>query len=93
MAADDCWLSPFYQQDSAAIGVHQYNKNDAAPLFDLCEAIFRNHGGRPHWGKVHSCTRDELTAVYPKFEDFCAVRRKLDPRGKFLNEYLAPFFT
>lgn len=93
VAADDCWLSPFYQQDSATIGVHQHVKQDAAPLFDLCEAIFRNHGGRPHWGKIHSCTRDELAALYPRFEDFCAVRRKLDPRGKFLNEYLTRLFA
>jgi len=93
VASDDCWLSPFYGQDSATIGVHQYTKHDAAPLFDIAEAIFRNHGGRPHWGKIHNCTRAELAALYPRFEDFCAVRRKLDPRGKFLNEHLAPLFT
>lgn len=93
VAADECWLSPFFQQDSATVGVHQYAKQDPAPLFDLCEAIFRNHGGRPHWGKVHSFTRNEVAAAYPKFEDFCAVRRKLDPKGKFLNGHLAPLFT
>ncbi len=93
VAADECWLSPFYQQESAAIGVHQYAKQDAKPLFDICEAIFRNHRARPHWGKIHNASRHELAALYPKFEEFCAVRRRLDPKGKFLNSHLEPLFA
>jgi FAD-linked oxidoreductase len=92
VAADDIWLSPFYGRESATITVHQYAKVDYRPLFGLCEAIFRKHGGRPHWGKIHSVTRDELLELYPHFEDFCALRRKLDPAGKFLNEQLTPLF-
>lgn len=93
VAADDIWLSPFYGRESATITVHQYAKVDYRPLFDLCEAIFRKHGGRPHWGKIHSVTREELAEFYPNFGAFCALRRKLDPAGKFLNDQLGPLFA
>jgi FAD-linked oxidoreductase len=92
VAADDVWLSPFYHRESATIGIHQYAKVDANPLFEACEAIFRNNGGRPHWGKIHTRTRAEIAELYPKFEDFCAVRAKLDPTGKFLNDHLGALF-
>ena len=90
--ADDVWLSPFYGRDCATIGVHQYAKVHAGPLFGTCEAILKRYGGRPHWGEFHTMTRDEAEALYPKFNDFIALRKKLDPKDKFLNEYLAKYF-
>src|SRR3546814_2564760 len=51
---DDIWLSPFYGRDTAAISVHQYQGMDYREYFAGAEAIFRNHGGRPHWGKIRS---------------------------------------
>ena len=92
VAADDIWLSPFCGRDSATIAVHQYHKVDTALLFNACEAIFRAYEGRPHWGKRHSRSRDELVALYPAFEGFCSLRRQLDPTGKFLNSYLRAYF-
>jgi len=92
VAADDIWLSPFYERESATIGIHQYCRMDANPLFESCEAVFRRYGGRPHWGKHHSATRDEIAALYPKYESFRAVRAKLDPKGKFLNDHLGALF-
>ncbi|HEY6578685.1 MAG TPA: D-arabinono-1,4-lactone oxidase [Rhizomicrobium sp.] len=92
VAADDIWLSPFYGRDSATIAVHQYRRVDTGPLFGACEAIFRSYEGRPHWGKRHTRSRDELAALYPEFETFCTLRRELDPRGKFLNAYLRTLF-
>jgi FAD-linked oxidoreductase len=93
VAADDVWLSPFYGRDCATIALHQYARMDAKPLFAACEAILRAHGGRPHWGKFHTCTHDDLAAMYPKYENFRAVRARLDPMGKFLNEYLRALFA
>ncbi len=40
VAADDVWLSPFYQRPSATIAVHQYHRVDTTRLFTTCEAIF-----------------------------------------------------
>lgn len=93
VAEDDIWLSPFYGRDSAVIGIHRYAKLDTEPLFAACEEILKSYGGRPHWGKMHTLTRDDAAAMFPKFEDFCALRRKLDPKGKFLNDYLAQYFA
>jgi FAD-linked oxidoreductase len=93
VAADDIPLSPFCERDSVTIAVHQYHKVDTTALFTVCEAIFRNHAGRPHWAKRHSRTRNELASLYPGFERFCTLRRKLDPRGKFLNRYLESLFA
>ena len=45
--------------------------------------------GRPHWGKLHSKTKNELLDLYPHFDDFNKIRERLDPKGIFLNDHLA----
>jgi FAD-linked oxidoreductase len=87
--ADDIWLSPFYQRDCVTLSVHQYYKASEAALFSLCEGVFREYDARPHWGKMHTAGPDRLGALYPKFEAFRALRRRLDPKGRFLTPYLA----
>jgi FAD-linked oxidoreductase len=92
VAADDVWISPFYNRESATIAVHQYRAVDTTPYFNACEEIFGRYEGRPHWGKRHTRTRHELAALYPEFERFQDVRRRLDPGGKFLNAHLRSLF-
>jgi FAD-linked oxidoreductase len=92
VAADDVWMSPFYQRPSATIAVHQYHKVDTTKLFTACEAIFRQVDGRPHWGKRHGRTAQELSHLYPRYEAFRALRSRLDPQGKFLNNHLRSLF-
>jgi len=89
---DDLWLSMDEGGDRAAISVHRTADQDYRPLFDAVEPIFWKYGGRPHWGKVHSLGHAELTALYPKFEDFRALRMELDPQGRLLNEHLKKLF-
>jgi FAD/FMN-containing dehydrogenase len=60
--------------------------------FAGCEAIFRNHRGRPHWGKMHSLSARELQDMYPQWGRFHAVRRQLDPGGMFMNDHLGRIF-
>ncbi len=57
-------------------------------LFRDCEAIFRAHDGRPHWGKVHDQRAGELADRYPEWKAFNAARVAADPDGRFLNPYL-----
>jgi FAD/FMN-containing dehydrogenase len=90
--ADDIWLSPAYQRDSAYIAVHMYRGMPYRDYFDHVEAIFRRYQGRPHWGKMHTRTAAELASLYPKWEDFRRIRRSLDPDGLFLNDYLQSIF-
>jgi FAD-linked oxidoreductase len=92
VAADDVWLSPFYQRPSATIAVHQYHRVDTTKLFSACEAIFRSYDGRPHWGKRHTRSAAEVESLYPQYGAFGAVRRKLDSGGKFLNPHLRAIF-
>lgn len=93
VASDDIWLSPFYNRPSAVIAIHQYAKVDSSALFSACETILKRYGGRPHWGKIHTLSRDELGTLYPKFDAFCVLRRKLDPKNKFLNDHLEAYFS
>jgi FAD-linked oxidoreductase len=88
VAADDCWLSPFYGRASVSISIHQYYKADYRELFDLIEPIFRRHDGRPHWGKLHTRTAADLAPAYPRWDDFATVRDRTDPERLFANAYL-----
>jgi FAD/FMN-containing dehydrogenase len=45
-------------------------------------------GGRPHWGKWHYRTAEDLRPAYPEFDRFLAVRDRLDPNRLFQNAYL-----
>jgi|SRR5579871_54306 len=92
VAADDVWMSPFYQRPSATIAVHQYRTVDTRILFDACESVFREVDGRPHWGKRHTRTARELAQLYPQYGAFRNLRSRLDPGGKFLNPYLRSLF-
>ncbi|MEJ1969957.1 MAG: D-arabinono-1,4-lactone oxidase [Rhizomicrobium sp.] len=93
VAADDVWLSPFYQRKSVTIAVHQYHRVNTARLFDMCESIFRGVEGRPHWGKRHTGTAEEFAELYPRFADFQRLREKLDPGMTFLNSHLKSIFV
>lgn len=92
VAADNAWLSPFYERDSVTISVHQYHKQAYAKLFAGVERIFRKYDGRPHWGKLHTLVASDLSEIYPKWDDYCAVRATLDPEAKMLNPFLKNIF-
>lgn len=92
VAGDDIWLSPFNAGPSASISMHQYAKMAWRALFADGEAIFRAHGGRPHWAKRHTLTARDVEALYPDAARFAAVRGAHDPDGKFVNGHLAALF-
>ncbi len=91
--ADDAWLSPFYERVSGSIAVHAYYKDDYQFLFELVEPILRHHGGRPHWGKLHSLGAADFAALYPRWADANEVRATLDPEGRMLNDHLRKVFA
>jgi FAD-linked oxidoreductase len=91
-AADGAWLSPFNGGERISIAVHApYNERYDYLNGDF-EPIFRAHGGRPHWGKLHTLAASDLAELYPRFGDFQEVRNGLDPEGKFLNDHIARIF-
>ncbi|GIH03303.1 L-gulonolactone oxidase [Rhizocola hellebori] len=87
-APDDLWLSTAYGRETGYIAVHRYYKESYNEYFRGVEDIFRAYEGRPHWGKIHHLNAERLRKLYPRFDDFLAVRTKLDPQGLFGNDYL-----
>lgn len=92
VAADDNWLSTAHGRDSAYIAVHRYWREDPFPYFRAVERIMRAHDGRPHWGKMHFRTAEDLAPAYPRFGDFLEVRDALDPDRVFANDYTRRVF-
>ncbi|MDO9368749.1 MAG: D-arabinono-1,4-lactone oxidase [Sphingopyxis sp.] len=93
VAGDDIWMSPMNAGPVAAISMHQYAKMPWSGLFADAEAIFRGAGGRPHWAKRHTLNRADVAALYPMAGRYTAVRRAVDPHGKFLNSHLETLFA
>jgi D-arabinono-1,4-lactone oxidase len=56
------------------------------------DAILRQYGARPHWGKLHFNRVEDMPSLYPRFHDFQAIRRSMDPSGRFLNDHLRNLF-
>jgi FAD-linked oxidoreductase len=90
---DDAWLSPFFGHAiSGSIAVHHHHLEDPLPGFAAVEPLYRPHGGRPHWGKMHGLAAADLAPLYPRWNDFLRVRRALDPDGRMLNPHLKQLF-
>jgi L-gulonolactone oxidase len=51
------------------------------------EEIMDSYGGRPHWGKRHFQDAESLAPRYRRFNDFLALRDRLDPERRFGNAY------
>ncbi|MEU1969539.1 D-arabinono-1,4-lactone oxidase [Micromonospora sediminicola] len=89
IAPDDIWLSNAYGRPTTTIACLQNTSLPYEEYFRDMEAVFRHYGGRPHWGKKHWLGVRELRPLYPRWDDFRAVRRRLDPDGVFLTPDLA----
>ncbi|MEX2113175.1 MAG: D-arabinono-1,4-lactone oxidase [Pirellulales bacterium] len=92
LAADAIDLSTAEGRETVAISIHQAAELDHREFFADAEPIFRHHGGRPHWAKLHTLSAVELAPLYPQWGHFQAIRRKLDPRGIFMNDHLKQLF-
>lgn len=92
IAADDAWLSPFYQRECGSIAVHAWYKEDHDWMFKLVEPILREANGRPHWGKLHSLGSSELQQLYPMFGEAERIRRTVDPQRRMMNPFLRRIF-
>ncbi|NRQ13323.1 D-arabinono-1,4-lactone oxidase [Ensifer sesbaniae] len=91
-AGDTGWISPFYQQDSITLSVSGEPGTDYWEYLKDVDAILRQYGSRPHWGKLHFLGAEDVTALYPRAGDFRALRAKVDPEGRFLNDHLRQLF-
>ena len=91
-APDDIPLSMGTGRASAFIACHVFAGQPYEQYFRGVERIIGAVGGRPHWGKLHYQTAETLAPRYPQWDDFQAVRHRLDPDGRFANSYTARVF-
>ncbi|HJU97617.1 MAG TPA: D-arabinono-1,4-lactone oxidase [Jiangellaceae bacterium] len=86
--ADDVWLSTAYGRDTVYVACHAYPRTDYGGWFAAAEDLFVSFGGRPHWGKLHTRDAAYLRGVYPRLDEFRAVRDRVDPGRLMANGYL-----
>ncbi len=87
-AADDIPLSTASGRATAYIAAHVPAGTDPGQWFSALESIAGEVGGRPHWGKLHGLDAAVLRTRYPRFDEFVALRDRLDPWGVLSNGYL-----
>ena len=86
--ADDVPMSTSHGRDSFYLAFHVPHDTDHRVYFGGLEPILREACGRPHWGKVHTRSAADLAPAYDRFDDFLAMRDRLDPDRVFANPYL-----
>ncbi|MFE0106902.1 FAD-binding protein [Streptomyces sp. NPDC059009] len=83
---DDLWLSPAYEQDSAAFHFTWIKDVPRVlPVIAAVEEVLAPLGARPHWAKLTAMTGPEIRSRYRRAADFQELRDKCDPDGKFGN--------
>ena len=88
VSPDDIPLSTAQGRATGYIAIHVYQGTPYDAYFQGVERIMDSYDGRPHWGKMHFQGHETLAERYPKWDEFQAVRRQLDPEGRFTNQYL-----
>jgi len=89
IAADNFWMSPCYKQPSVAI--HFTWRQDwpaVRALLPIIERELAPFKPRPHWGKLFTISPAQLKPSYEKLPEFLQLAKKLDPQGKFRNDFL-----
>jgi xylitol oxidase len=89
IAADDFWLSPYYERDTVSIHFTWVADTEAVlPVVTLVEQQLAPFAPRPHWAKLFTLAPDVVRSGYDRLPDFQALARRLDPRGKFRNVFV-----
>lgn len=85
-------LSPSSERDTVYLAFHTYQGMPWQDFFAAVEGVAADYGARPHWGKRHTLDAAALSALYPQWEAFQEVRRRLDPHGVFANAHIKRIF-
>jgi FAD/FMN-containing dehydrogenase len=82
----DAHLSMMHGRDTMMIELIQLTRCDGGyELLAAYEEALADLEARPHWGQVNALTgsHDQVAGLYPRYADWLAVRRELDPEGVF----------
>jgi xylitol oxidase len=89
VAADSLWLSGAFDTDVVALHfTWQPTWHGVYAVLPEIERLLLPLGARPHWGKCFTATRQQLSAAYPRLDDFRDLRDRTDPTRKFDNAFL-----
>jgi alditol oxidase len=89
IAADDLWMSMFYERDAVAFHFTWLpDWERVRALLPVIEERLAPFEARPHWGKTFTIAPGRLAELYPRTGDFRALVREFDPQGKFRNAFL-----
>ncbi|OIW19797.1 hypothetical protein TanjilG_24496 [Lupinus angustifolius] len=90
--ASDAYLGQ--SEDSVVIDFNYYRANDAlTPRLneDVWEEVeqlaFFKYGAKPHWAKNRNLAFLGVQHKYPKFNQFIAIKHKLDPQSVFSSTW------
>eukprot|EP00057_Strongylocentrotus_purpuratus_P008922 XP_011663396.1 PREDICTED: L-gulonolactone oxidase isoform X2 [Strongylocentrotus purpuratus] len=90
--ADDIMLSPASGRETCYINIIHFRPYGRTTwnkkYWAVYEDIVIRAGGRPHWAKEHPMRNKDLSELYPRWSEFCGLRKRLDPFAMFLNTYL-----
>jgi L-gulonolactone oxidase len=86
--SDTAWLSTAHGRDTCYLAFHVNAATDHRSYFGEVERVMLAHGGRPHWGKLHTRTAADLAPSYVQWDAFAEVRDRVDPQRLFTNAYL-----
>ena len=88
VAADQGWLSPAYGEPVVQIGAYASEGPDLLPYFRAFESLAQARRARPHWGKECNVDAAYVREVFPRFDEFAALRKALDPAGVLRSRHL-----
>jgi L-gulono-1,4-lactone dehydrogenase len=83
VAGDDVPLSPASGRASGYVALHVAKGERHHRYFGEAERVLWDHGGRPHWGKLHEQDATSLAPRYAGWTEFQAARARCDPYGLF----------
>lgn len=100
--SSEFWMSPAYDQDVIRVDLFWFGRNGDStpqqfyqPFWDLLRAAKLPF--RPHWGKYlpphDTYGKAYYKSVYPRMDDFLALRQKYDPRQVFVSDYWRDQFS
>lgn len=63
-------------------------------MHKLSDKMVKKYGARPHYGKQHGLTIEQMKKLYgDNYDRFANIKQTLDPAGKFSNEYIRRLFA
>lgn len=81
-------------QDSVVLDFNYYRSDDASTprlnqdvLEEVEQMAFFKYGAKPHWAKNRNLAFLGVKDKYPKFEEFIAAKREMDPQSMFSSEW------